>query len=288
MDHFLSYILPCYNYSEVIEEALDSIFQQNLSIPFEVICTDDCSTDKNTRRILKNWESSHENFHVYFREETGGECVANNLSVRHSKGDIIFCLDTDNVLAPYSINGLVEHLDNTGCEGVCFEELRFFTGSIQKGDFNHRSSWFFKAPGNVVDLQSIISNAGETPASSGNYLFTRKSYDRAGGYPEGNVMGSWSFGFRQHATGSRIAILPGTFYWHRYSDGGMYLTNQAKGLNAEAVMRTALEFPEIYTRETWELMKTADCKSRFLQYCDAGKIKLRNPLICANRGENGR
>lgn len=274
-EHFLTYILPCHNYAEIIEQSLDSIYQQkNLKVPFEVICTDDCSTDARTPKILKKWSKKHENFHIFFNDdEPKGECFANNISISHSQGDIFFCLDTDNVLVPNSIQGLIDHLDKTGCEGACFEELRFFREV--EGKYVKDNSWFFKAPNNIVDIHRIVREAGETPASSGNYLFNKMSYEKAGGYPEGNVMGSWSFGFRQHATGSRIAILSNTFYWHRYSEGGMYLTNHKKGLNSIAVMETALEFPGIYTDETWKFMQTDECKSKFLRCCSAGKINLR-------------
>jgi glycosyltransferase involved in cell wall biosynthesis len=274
-EHFLTFILPCHNYAEIIEQSLQSVYQQkNLRCLFEVICTDDSSTDPRTPEILKKWASKYDNFHVFFSNgEPKGECFANNNSISHSQGDIFFCLDTDNVLVSDSVQGLIDHLDKTGCEGACFEELRFFREI--DGEYVSESSWFFKAPNNVVDIHRIIREAGETPAASGNYLFTRESYEKAGGYPNGNVMGSWSFGFRQHATGSRIAILPKTFYWHRHSEGGMYLTNQKKGLNYKAVMKTALEFPKIYTPETWRFMQTEECQQNFLRCCNSGKIKLR-------------
>ncbi len=272
MSHFLTYILPCYNYADIIEESLESIYQQNLEIPFEVICTDDNSTDTKTKEILLKWQSKYNNFHAFFRTETGGECCANNDSINHAKGDLFFCLDTDNVLVPNSMQPLINCLDYTGCDGACFEELRYF--KTINGKRVQKDSWFFKAPNNIVDIQHIIKT-GMTPASSGNYLFTKQSYERAGGYPNGNVMGSWSFGFRQHATGSRIAILPKTFYWHRISDGGMWLSNQRKGLNNKAIIETVLEFKHIFSQETQKLLETEDCQKDFLSYCLKGKIKIK-------------
>lgn len=274
MKHFLSFILPCYNYADIIEEALVSIYKQHLSIPFEVICTDDASTDEKTKQILRKWDDAVDNFHAYYRDESGGECIANNLSVSHAQGDLFFCLDTDNVLVPDSVNKLIEHLDNTKCEATCFEELRFFKNI--NGRYSHLNSWFFKAPNNIVDLACMIGKeGGKTPPASGNYLFTRESYEKAGRYPEGNVMGSWSFGFRQLATGSRIAILPSTFYWHRFSEGGMYLTNQRKGLNGKAMMSVVLEFKHLFTDETQAVFNTDECKHSFTNCCLQGKIRLK-------------
>lgn len=273
-EHFLTFILPCYNYADIIEQSLVSVYQQdNLKVPFEVICTDDCSSDSRTPEILKKWENDHSNFRVFLLEgQPRGECFANNHSIRNSQGDIFFCLDTDNVLVPNSVQGLIDLLDSSGCDGACFEELRFFKdveGKRVPGDV-----WKFKAPNNIVDIRHICST-GMTPASSGNYLFTKESWERAGGYPDGNVMGSWSFGFRQHATGGKIAILPNTFYWHRFSDGGMYLTNQKKGLNGKAMMDTVLEFKHLFTGETLKVFETEECKRSFTGCCQANRIKLK-------------
>ena len=102
-EHFLTFILPCYNYAEIIEQSLNSIYQQNnLKVPFEVICTDDCSTDSRTPEILRKWDAEHDNFHAYFLDKNRGEGGALNTCIEHSKGDIFFCLDTDNVLVPDS------------------------------------------------------------------------------------------------------------------------------------------------------------------------------------------
>jgi glycosyltransferase involved in cell wall biosynthesis len=272
MGHFLSFILPCYNYADILEECLSSIYQQNLCVPFEVICTDDNSSDKRTVEILKRWENSHDNFRLQLRTFTGGECVANNDSIRLAQGDIFFCLDTDNILEPNSVQLLINHLDKTGCEGACFQKLYFF--KKENNSRKRTSTWVFDVPNNVVDIHHI-TKTGMTPAASGNYLFTRESYNRAGGYPEGNVMGSWSFGFRQHATGCRIAVLPDTFYWHRFSEGGMYLTNQKKGLNAKAIIQTVLEFKHIFTPETQKLLETEECQKDFLGFCLKGMVKVQ-------------
>jgi glycosyltransferase involved in cell wall biosynthesis len=275
MSHFLSFILPCYNYADIIEQSLASIYKQNLKIPFEVICTDDCSTDERTKEILRKWEKEHDNFHAYFHTENKGEGGACNTCIKHSSGDIFFCLDTDNVLVPDSINALIDLLDTTKCEGACFEKLRYFKEVNGQYVKMRRQDWSFTAPNNIVDIRHIISTT-ETPAASGNYLFTKESWERAGGYPENNIMGSYCFGFKQLATGSRIAVLPNTFYWHRVSDGGMYLTNAAKGnIIGEHVWRVVSEHLNIFTKETQQLLNTGNNKYNFISYTNSGRIILK-------------
>ena len=275
MGHFLTFILPCFNYADIIEQSLASIYQQKLNIPFEVICTDDCSTDERTRDILRKWEKLYSNFYAHYHTENKSEGGACNTCIEHSKGDLIFCLDTDNVLVKDSVQDLVDLIDKTGCEGACFHRLKYFIEIDKKYAVQFDENyWTFKAPDNIVDIHHIISTS-ETPASSGNYLFTRESYNRAGGYSENNCMGSYCFGFKQHATGSRIAVLPNTFYWHRYSKDGMYLTNLKKGTIGKDVWSVVSVYMNIFTEETQKFLKEGENRYNFIGYCNAGKIKIK-------------
>ena len=56
----------------------------------------------------------------------------------------------------------------------------------------------------------------KVPGASGNYMFTRESWKRAGGYPEfAGALDTWGFGFRQLATGSKMMVMEDSYYHHR-------------------------------------------------------------------------
>src|SRR5690242_7070809 len=83
-DHFLTFIMPCYNCADTVVESLNSIYaQKNLAIPFEVICTDDASTD-STRTILLAYQKNHPSMHLLFHEKNKGGGAARNTCVRHA------------------------------------------------------------------------------------------------------------------------------------------------------------------------------------------------------------
>lgn len=244
--------MPCYNCADTVIESLDSIYTQtNLGIDFEVICTDDGSKD-STRALLLNYQESHPNMHVYFHDKNKGGAAARNTCVEHARGDIIFCLDSDNVLVADSVRGLIDLMDATGCECASFEKLYFF-----RGHYKLENVWQFQAPNNMCDLYHVFTTT-HTPGASGNYLYTKKSFERAGGYPVGNPADTWGFGFRQMATGTRIAILPNTFYWHRLSDDGYWSRENRAGRMHPAYLKVAKEFPEIYSKKTWKYLNSRD------------------------------
>lgn len=85
----------------------------------------------------------------------------------------------------------------------------------------------------------------KTPPASGNYLFTKESWERANGYPEGSgAMDAWGFGFRQLATETKIAILPNSFYYHRVTDNSYWTRENRLGandINASKIMKEHLD-----------------------------------------------
>jgi glycosyltransferase involved in cell wall biosynthesis len=266
--HFLSFIIPCYNCVGTVEESIASIYKQNMTIPFEVICTNDGSKD-TTAQLLAVCEQKYPGLHVYTHSVNKGGAAARNTCVEHTQGDLIFCLDSDNVLAPNSIMPLVECLDASGCDGATFEELRYFNGN-----FNRSHSWYYKASDNIVTLQHIMSTY-ITPACSGNYLYTRESFDRAGGYNGKNrsAMDAWIFGFRQLATGSRIAVLPKTFYWHRLSSNSYWIREGRN--NSLAGYETLRQFPHLFIEKTNSFLAKIDPNQRdFSSDLVAGKFEL--------------
>jgi glycosyltransferase involved in cell wall biosynthesis len=267
--HFLSFIIPCFNCAATIYQAIESIYQQKLDIPFEVICTDDCSTD-TTKEILLEYQNQYSNFHVCFHDQNKGGAAARNTCAINSTGDLIFCLDSDNILPPTSINRLVKYFNNSGCKAACFKELRYFYKSIQ----NHIFSWYFEAPDNVCDISHIISTH-ITPAASGNYLYTRESYELAGGYPEeSGAMDAWGFGFLQHATGTSIAILPGSFYWHRVSVNSYWRREEKAGKNNKNAVTIVRKFAHIFDKESREKLFSKEAEDHFFEMIKKQEIHL--------------
>ena len=270
-EHFLSFIIPCYNSVDTIDEAIDSIYIQKLDIPFEVLCYDDGSVDRTYER-LKEYEQKYSNIRIFRNEQNLGGAAARNTLVNNSSGDLIFCLDSDNILAPGSINNLIKCLDESNCEAASFAELKYFTNSIH----NVSDTWVFEAPNNICDLNHIINNI-KTPAASGNYLYTRRSYYKAGGYPiMSGAMDAWGFGFRQHASGSKIAILPNSFYWHRISENGYWMRENRAHNNDKNATKIVREYIYLFDKGTQKWLQSSDAEENFFESISKGKLKIND------------
>ena len=235
--------MPCYN-APFLERALASIYMQQIDCPFEVICCDDGSTDDTFKRLLA-CKKKYPNLKVVRHSINKGAGAAANTCVRYSNGDLLYRLDSDNMLPEVElevINKLVALLNSSGCDAAMVETMVLF-----EGDRNIKALWRYEAPGNVCDLEHCINYAHD-PAMSGNFLMRRSAFDRVGGYPEDHGSDTFRFGFKLYATGGKVAILPGTWYWHYYNPHGYWWREQKSGNNDAKALQTVMECKDIFTR----------------------------------------
>lgn len=216
----ISFFIPTYNYGKSIRDSVSSIMDSNFSSGDELIIVDDGSTD-NTARDLLELKSEYPEIKIITHSRNKGASAAKNSAVENCSYPIIFALDCDNILIPGSIPKLKDFFINSGADVAAFGEMHFFTGNTD----NITHKWIFK--NGPYMLQDCLSD-NHVPGSSGNYMFTKESWIRAGGYPE-CLPETWGFGIRQVATGSKMLTLPNTFYLHQYNHGHGYESTYVKG-----------------------------------------------------------
>lgn len=117
----VSVIVPTYNRSRVVLDALDSIFTQTYR-PIELIVVDDGSTD-DTAVTVQAWmgERKSRAFQTRFLQQPRncGACAARNLGARHSSGEYIQFWDSDDEMMPVKLERQVGYLgrERTGVVG---------------------------------------------------------------------------------------------------------------------------------------------------------------------------
>jgi glycosyltransferase involved in cell wall biosynthesis len=100
MDTSISIIIPVYNSKKYLIECLDSIISQNFE-GFEVICIDD-GADFEEVSILEEYSLKDSRIKV-LHQEHGGAAKARNNGIHHAKGDIIWFVDSDDLISPGSL-----------------------------------------------------------------------------------------------------------------------------------------------------------------------------------------
>ena len=112
----VSVIIPTYNSSRFITEALDSVFSQNYDA-YEVIVIDDGSTDDTPKRLCPYRDRLR-----YVCQENAGSAAARNRGLDLARGEFVVFLDADDFLLPGKLR-----------EQAAFLQLRPSAGMVHSG-----------------------------------------------------------------------------------------------------------------------------------------------------------
>lgn len=121
-------IMPAYNASRYIGEALDSLLRQTLC-PSQIIVVDDGSTD-DTPRVLEAYRGKV----VVIRQKNAGESAARNRALVDATGKYVALLDADDVSAPERFERQAEELLRTPDAIACFTGYWKFNDQRRLGE----------------------------------------------------------------------------------------------------------------------------------------------------------
>ena len=271
--HRISYIIPAFNCEETVEASVASIFNKNFIQGDEVVIVDDASLD-NTPKVLQSLKKKYEGIQIITHKFNKGGGASRNTAVENSKYDYIFCLDADNILAGDSIHNLKKTMIVTGGDGAAFQRLDYFKTNIT--DLSH--TWSF-------DLDSYTSknylSTVYVPGASGNYLYTKDSWIKAGGYPDfAGALDTWGFGLRQAFTGSSISIHKNSGYYHRLSEKSYWKSAAERANPSIQATRVLLEFYGSLSKKSLDYILSKEHRETWLDELD------KNPLAL-NSKKNG-
>lgn len=105
-----SVIMPAYNSADFIRNAVDSLLNQQYG-HFELIITDDGSTDGTSRVIQENYKSEISSGKIrLIRTDNHGVSHARNTALEHAKNPWIAYLDADNIATPVFLGSFAEQI----------------------------------------------------------------------------------------------------------------------------------------------------------------------------------
>ncbi|MCG9973023.1 glycosyltransferase family 2 protein [Christiangramia crocea] len=205
MDYKVSIIVPCYNHSRYLGEALESVLKQVYS-NWECIIVDDGSTD-NTEEIVRKFVTEDSRFQ-YFYKENQGLSSARNFGINKCEGSIILPLDADDKISvDYIENAITAFKDNPSIKVVyCLAEK-----------FGKESGLWALKPFSLFNLSRmnmIFCSA----------LFRKVEWEKAGGYDLNMKYGweDWDFWISILKNGGSVKRLDFVGFYYRISDKNMH------------------------------------------------------------------
>jgi glycosyltransferase involved in cell wall biosynthesis len=122
-------VVPVYNVEKYVAGCIDSLVGQSIGFSkIEVIIVNDGSTD-SSESICKEYSEKYENIKL-FSKENGGLSSTRNYALNLARGKYIFYLDSDDKLAPETIEAVTEFFDSVYNEVdlVTYRITQYFHG----------------------------------------------------------------------------------------------------------------------------------------------------------------
>ena len=108
----VSIITPTYNCAKFIEETIRSV-QAQTYLNWEMIISDDCSTD-NTREIIAPYLESDSRIKYICNDKNSGAAITRNNALRQAKGRWIAFLDSDDLWLPEKLEKQIAFMETNG------------------------------------------------------------------------------------------------------------------------------------------------------------------------------
>ncbi|ACK66929.1 glycosyl transferase family 2 [Rippkaea orientalis PCC 8801] len=190
----VSVIIPCYNYGQYLEEAIDSVLQQTFQ-NFEIIVVDDGSTDSKTQEVLDNLNKPKT---TLIRQKNQGVAIARNEGIFQAKGKYICCLDADDKLKPAYLEKCLIKLETENLD-ICYTWIQEF----EESDLVWKTASF--------ELSKLLEeNCLEVSA-----VFRRDIWEKVGGYDPQMAYEDWDLWITMAKMGAIGDVIPEPLFLYR-------------------------------------------------------------------------
>lgn len=114
-----SIVIPVYNVADYLKKCVDSVLKNDCS-DCEILLVDDGSTDGKSGALCDEIAKEHPELIRVIHQENRGLGGARNTGIAEASGEYLFFIDSDDYIAPDSLQILSEAIDKTHAEVYSF------------------------------------------------------------------------------------------------------------------------------------------------------------------------
>ena len=116
MPGLVSIVMPCYNGEKFIRETIESVLAQTYD-KWELLVIDDGSKD-NSYDLVNHYAEKDDRIQL-IKQKNAGSAAARNNGIRHSKGQYLALLDSDDIWLPGFLDSQVRFIQQKSAICVC-------------------------------------------------------------------------------------------------------------------------------------------------------------------------
>jgi glycosyltransferase involved in cell wall biosynthesis len=210
----LSVIIPCFNAAETIGVQLDALAKQHWSEPWEVIISDNGSTDGSVK-IAEGYKDRLPSLKVVDSSARKGAAHARNLGVQNATGSkLVFC-DADDEVADGWLAAIGEALSRFDFVASRFDIEKLNEPWVRESHLNPQENGL-----NVYNYPRYLPHT-----SASGLGVKRKVHEAVGGFDESmRILEDTDYCWRIQLSGVEFHFVPEAVVHYRYRNtlGGIY------------------------------------------------------------------
>ena len=212
----VSVLLMTYNHARFIADALDSVLMQETSFPFEIIISEDCSTD-GTREIVKAYHNQYsEKLRLILSERNIASNAIVVRGIEAARGQYVALLDGDDYwVSPHKLQQQVELLDQHPECSICFHNARVIH------DDGSKEPWLWN-PADQPEITALKDILLDNYIATSTTMFRKGLFDHfPAWYDSFFPITDWALHIL-NAEHGKIAYINEVMGVYRYHSGGCY------------------------------------------------------------------
>ncbi|WP_168502178.1 glycosyltransferase [Anabaena sp. UHCC 0187] len=266
----VSVIIPCFNYGQYVEEAIDSVLNQTFQ-DLEIIVVDGGSTDNSTVTTLKSLQKPKTT--IYYRE--GRHLVGDNrnFAIEKAKGKYICCLDADDKIKPTYLEKALFLLEIYAYD-IVSTSVQCFGNSIE--------TWNL-VPSPILE-EILKANQVSTVA-----VFSQQMWEKANGYHDYGIgkdyiSEDWDLWVRMMAIGARVSNISEPLMLYRIHSRHTSLSSHPESISLKEQAKTIAFFNQKYL--THQAYKRSGNNNHTYYQVTNGSINLTQSYLAQTKEKN--
>lgn len=211
----VSVVMPCLDAKGTIEAQLRALAGQRTSARWEVIVSDNGSTD-GSQQIVKRWQARLPDLRLIDSSSRRGVSAARNAGARAARGELILICDADDIVSEHWIAAMVR----------AARQFDLVGGSVEESSLNPPGLRFWR--GELPRDRLLISLRFLPFAMGCNVGMRRAVFEALGGWDERYVGGcdDVDFSWRAQLGGFTLGFAPDAVIAYRHRRGLTALCRQ--------------------------------------------------------------
>ena len=223
----VSVVIPVYNVEKYLEACMDSVLGQTLR-EIEVIAVDDASPDR-CPEILDRYAAQDDRVTVIHLPENRRQGYGRNRGMEAARGEYIYFLDSDDMIAPEALQELYETAGADRLQAIFFDsEVIFDSEKLARRHASYPAVRQHEYPGDVISGQTLFDlfiRRGEWTCYVQRQFWDLAFLRREGvAFPDGVEHEDELFAFEGILLAERVRYIRKKYFIRRYREGSVMTT----------------------------------------------------------------